>query len=62
MTGGDSFCWMDINSQLGYPCPLFIHSGKYTLYEVKVFVVDVNKMRRKAEIGEGVGLFLATLV
>jgi len=53
---------MDINSQLGYPCPLFIHSGKYTLYEVKVFVVDVNKMRRKAEIGEGVGLFLATLV
>ncbi|HLI30253.1 MAG TPA: hypothetical protein VKV79_04015, partial [Terriglobia bacterium] len=45
-TGGDSFCWMQINFQFGHPCPSFNHSGKYTLYEVKVRIVDLNNFRR----------------
>jgi hypothetical protein len=43
-TGGDSFCWM-MMSQPNGTIPVFVHSGKYTLYDVSVRVADLNKMR-----------------
>lgn len=45
--GGDSFAWMGVNFQFGYPCPFFNHVGKYTLYEVQVRIADVNRFREK---------------
>ena len=52
VTGGDGFCWMGVNFQFGYPCPFFSHSGKHPLYEVKVRIVDLNKMQGKIARGE----------
>jgi len=44
-TGGDSFCRMIVNHQFGYPTPVFVHSGKYTLYDVNVRITDLKKLR-----------------
>lgn len=49
ITGGDSFCYMAVNHQFGYPTPFFIHSGQCTLYDVGVRVVDLNRMRENQE-------------
>ncbi|MGH9351721.1 MAG: hypothetical protein ACRD2G_06125 [Terriglobia bacterium] len=50
-TGGDSFCWMQINFQFGRPIPMFNHVGKYTLYQVIVRIVDLNDFQRKLDRG-----------
>jgi hypothetical protein len=44
VTGGDSFCWM-IMSQPRCTSPVFLHSGKYPLYDVSMRVADMNKAR-----------------
>ena len=44
VTGGDGFCYMVVNHQFGYPLPTFLHRGEYTLYDVRVTVVDVNRL------------------
>jgi hypothetical protein len=56
VTGGDSFCWMGVNFQFGRPSPFFKHSGKFTLYEVNVRIVDLNKMRGKIAKKEPIAL------
>ena len=56
VTGGYSFCWMQINFQFGHPSPFLNHSGKYPLYEVNVRIVDLNNFRRKIERGEPITL------
>ncbi len=56
VTGGGSFCWMAVNFQFGYPCPFFSHSGKHPLYEVKVRIVDLNKLQGKIARGETITL------
>jgi hypothetical protein len=49
VTGGDSFCYMDFNYQFGRPMPMFIHLGKYPLYDVGVRITDLNKLRKMVE-------------
>lgn len=50
VTGGDSFCYMDFNYQFGRPIPVFLHSGKYPLYDVGVRITDLNKFRKMVEL------------
>ncbi len=45
VTGGDSFCRMLVNHQFGYPTPIFVHSGKHTLYDVDIRITDVRKLK-----------------
>ena len=42
-TGGDSFCFGNINFQSEKPFLIFMHSGRYPIYDVQVRVVDMNK-------------------
>jgi hypothetical protein len=45
VTGGDGFCRMLINHQFGYPTPIFVHSGKHSLYDVDVRITDLKKLK-----------------
>jgi hypothetical protein len=45
VTGGDSFCWMQVNHQFGYPTPIFVHSGKHPWYDVDIRITDLQKLR-----------------
>lgn len=56
VTGGDSFCWMQMNFQFGYPTPMFVHSGKHTLYEINVRVANLNLFREKVAKGQQIGI------
>jgi hypothetical protein len=56
VTGGDSYCWMDISFQFGRPTLTFIQSGKYTLYNVTARIVDVNRMRKQLERHQPISL------
>jgi len=52
VTGGDGFCYMvymGVNHQFGYPMPTFLHRGEYTLYDVRVTVVDVNRLNAEMQ-------------
>lgn len=46
LTGGDSFCFISFNFQFGYACPVFVHSGKYTVFDVHARIIDLNRMRQ----------------
>jgi hypothetical protein len=51
VTGGDSYSYMDFIYQLGAPPrPIFIHCGKYPLYNVSIRVVDLNALRTRVEL------------
>ena len=49
VTGGDSFCYMDFNYQFDRPFPVFLHEGRYPLYDVNVRIVDLFLSERAFE-------------
>ena len=50
-TGGDSFCFGNVNFQFEKPFLIFMHSGRYPIYDVQVRVVDMNKRTSMSEPG-----------
>jgi hypothetical protein len=56
VTGGDSFCYMDFMYQFGQPNPVFIHHGRYPLYDVQVRIVDLVEMRKRVAEGRALDL------
>lgn len=51
-TGGDSFCTMEFMFQFGAPTVVFLHKGKYPLYDVVARIVDITKSRRDTLAGK----------
>ncbi len=46
VTGGDSFCYMTLTlagGELDTPDMVFVHQGKYPLYDVSIRIVDLEK-------------------
>lgn len=58
VTGGDSICYMDFMYQVGQPIPVFVHVGRYPLYDLDVRIVDLVKMRKR--FAEHLGVDLAS--
>ena len=46
VTGGDSYCYMDFIYQFGGHTPVFLHSGKYPIYDLSARIVDLEAMTR----------------
>lgn len=42
VTGGSSFCYMDFTYDLGAYLPIFVHSGKYPIYDLHAQIVNVT--------------------
>jgi hypothetical protein len=65
ITGGDSFCWMGLSvpdpGTAAVAIPIFIHQGKYPLYDVAARIVDLDEYARLKAAKEGIAASNALL-
>jgi hypothetical protein len=57
VTGGDSFCWMQLSMSDGpdRPAqPVFVHIGQYPLYDVTARIVDVDAIMKAPSLSGSV--------